>query len=142
MANRSASGLLQVSGVDVEAYDVSGVGTINTDWVEASGDSLFLFLELVESGGTSPTLAWTVQASPNDGTSICDFPDDRNSSSQATGQQFSGTGGTLEQQEYWLNPFPHGAGWKWRVQLVTAGTPSTYTLTAWFASRNNAEEIS
>ena len=126
MANVSTEGSLQISGADISSYDASAAD-VQTDWVNASGDWLGILVEATISGGSSPTLDCQLQFTRDGGTTVHDFPADNNSGTQAALTQMTSTA-TGKECRFWLNPFPGGASYQWRVNFNQGGTVSVMTI--------------
>lgn len=138
MANRGNNQYFKdTSGTSINGTDLSG-GSFNTDKIRAKHDWFGVYQEATVSGGTSPTWDWALEISVDGGTTWTNFPDDKESSTQAAMPQITATSDALM---FWINPLPNDPNCYIRCTGTTGGTHSTFTGTLKYVTRNTANEM-
>ena len=135
MANREPAGFLKTSG-GVLIEDLTPLAAFETEARPAGYDWLGIYVKV--STLSAGTVGVALEASADEGVTWVAFSEDKNTNVQATLDDFAAPGVEFQ---FWLNPFPPGCHWTWRVKFTEVVAWGTVVLTAKFFQRNTASEF-
>ena len=122
---------LQVSGADINS--TVHTADFDTDWKGCAGaQRVCIWVNVVAASGTSPTLDIDLEATPDNGTTVCEFPQAANSQTVADLAQLTTTGNTACK---WFELPPSGpdSQMKFRLECDLGGTTPSFTLKVWYS---------